>query len=222
MRGVSKSFGGTHALRGVDLDVPAGDFVVITGVNGAGKTTLLRIAAGLARPSRGALSIAGVEHGTADPGLRRLVGFVSHAGLMYGRLTGEENLLLHARLFGLADPAARVRELAARLGAEQVLGRPVQGLSRGTVQRLALVRALLHDPAILLLDEPYAGLDERTAPRLTALLRDLNAAGQTVVLSTHERSCLGTAPRREVVLDRGRIRADGPFRSFAAAAEGGR
>ena len=165
---VGKTFGRHKVLRHVDLDIPAGSFVALMGANGAGKTTLLRLVAGLATPTTGAVTLAGVDLRKAGPGLRRMLGFVSHDGLLYGDLTGRQNLMFHARMFGVADPEARIEELADVLDLRRVLDRPAGVLSRGNKQRLTLARALMHGPDVLLLDEPFTGLDEESSTRLVA------------------------------------------------------
>ena len=208
---VSKTFGRHKVLRHVDLTIPAGSFVALMGANGAGKTTLLRLAAGLATPTKGSVTVAGVDLGKAGPGLRRMIGFVSHDGLNYGDLTSRQNLLFHARLFGVADPEARIEELADALDLRRVLDRPAGVLSRGNKQRLTLARALLHGPDILLLDEPFTGLDEASATRLVAVLRRLHSEGRTIVMTVHEMSRALEGPTRLVVIGDHGISVDRPL-----------
>jgi ABC-2 type transport system ATP-binding protein len=209
---VVKSYGRTRALD-VDLALAPGSYVALTGHNGAGKTTLLRLAAGLATPTRGRVVLAGVDLREAGPGLRRLIGFASHDTMLYRRLTGRENLMLHARLFRLPDPVAAIDEAAGLLDLEAALERPVEALSHGTRQRLSLCRALLHAPRVLLLDEPYTGLDAASADRLQALLEGLHSAGTTVVLSTHDPQRASHGPTRVLTLRSGRVlRDDRPAR----------
>ena len=208
---VSKTFGRHKVLRHVDLTIPAGSFVALMGANGAGKTTLLRLAAGLATPTRGTVTVAGVDLRKAGPGLRRMIGFVSHDGLNYGDLTSRQNLLFHARLFGVADPEARIEELADALDLRRVLDRPAGVLSRGNKQRLTLARALLHGPDILLLDEPFTGLDEASAARLVSVLRRLHAEGRTIVMTVHEMSRALEGPTRLVVIGDHGISVDRPL-----------
>ncbi|GAB4232318.1 MAG: ABC transporter ATP-binding protein [Acidobacteriota bacterium] len=177
--GVTKRFGAVTALRRIDLAVQAGDFWAIFGPNGAGKTTLLRLAAGLARPSEG-------EVRWASQGLvRSRIGYVSHQSLLYADLTGLENLVFFGELYGLAEPRRRAWELLRQMGLEAAADRVVRGYSRGMRQRLSLARALLHDPDLLLLDEPYAGLDQHGARLLTDILVRLRAERRTVLMITH-------------------------------------
>ena len=216
---VSKTYGHHKVLRHVELTIPAGSFVALMGANGAGKTTLLRMASGLTAPSSGSVSLAGVDLRRAGPGLRRMLGFVSHDGLLYGDLTGRQNLLFHGRMFGVADPEARIEELADALDLRKVLDRPAAVLSRGNRQRLTLARALMHGPEVLLLDEPFTGLDEASSTRLVAMLRGLNAAGTTVVMTVHEAARATDGPRRLVVIGEGGVLVDEPIHSTETAFE---
>jgi heme exporter protein A len=210
LAGVSKAFGADVALRGVDLDVPAGSYVAVMGANGAGKTTLLKVIAGLAVPTRGSVTIAGIEMRRAGPRLRALVGVVGHESMLYPDLTARENLVFHARLFGVRDPRGAIEEAADRLTIRRALDRPVRSLSRGTKQRVALARALLHDPAVILLDEPYTGLDEAAAISLSTLLEQLNTPERVLLVTLHDVSRAISGPQRLVVLSDGRIVLDVP------------
>ena len=210
LRGVSKAFGGQLALSGVDLDVPQGSYVAVMGANGAGKTTLLKIIAGLAAPTKGSVTIAGVETKKAGPKLRALVGVVGHEIMLYPDLTARENLMFHARLFGVKDRAAAVDEAAELLTVRRYLDKPVRALSRGTKQRVALARALLHKPAVILLDEPYTGLDEAAALSLSALLEELNTPERVLMVTLHDVARAISGPERLIVLSGGKIVLDTP------------
>jgi len=210
LEGVSKAFGSQRALAGIDLEIPAGSYVAVMGANGAGKTTLLRAIAGLAAPTRGTVAIAGVDMRKSGPALRSLIGFVSHETMLYPDLTARENLRFHARLFGLERADEVVEVTAERVGAAHALDRVVRGLSRGTKQRVALARAFLHAPPILLLDEPYTGLDEAAAASLAALLQDMSTPETILVVALHEVARALDGPRRLVVLEGGRVRLDMP------------
>ncbi len=180
--GLERRFGERVALAGVSVRVEAGQTLAVLGGNGAGKTTLLRVLAGLLRPHRGRASVLGA----ALPGERwRLpgqVGYLGHEPLLYRELSGRENLRYHARLHGVA--AERVEEVLAAVGMERRADDAVRELSRGMVQRLAAARAVLHDPPLLLLDEPRAGLDPAAAERLEPLIG--RSSGRTRVLVTHD------------------------------------
>jgi ABC-type multidrug transport system ATPase subunit len=201
-RGLAKRFGPLTALHPLDLEVGAGSALAVLGPNGAGKSTLLRVLAGLARPSAGSLEIDGT--GSSRAARRRAVGLVGHASFLYPALTTRENLLLAARLHGLADPAARAERALAEEELGAVAGRRAGTLSRGLAQRAAIARALLHDPALVLLDEPWSGLDARSAERLSRRLADLRAAGRALVIATHDFARVAGLAERALALARGR------------------
>lgn len=175
-RDLEKRYGRKRALRGVSFGLPRGGFLVVTGANGAGKTTLLRLVAGLAAPTRGVLEVAGE---------RRDLGFVGHEPLVYRELTALENLELFGRLYRVAERRERSGMLLERFGLWEARSDRVSTYSRGMVQRLALCRALLHDPSLLVLDEPFTALDEDGAAVLDLELAAL-AGERTVMLSTHD------------------------------------
>ncbi len=210
LRGVSKSFGSQLALNRVDLDVQQGSYVAVMGANGAGKTTLLRIISGLSVPTKGTVTIAGVEMKKAGPKLRALVGVVGHESMLYPDLTARENLMFHARLFGVKEPKEAVEVAAELLAVQRVLDRSVRVLSRGTKQRVSLARALLHDPAVILLDEPYTGLDEAAALSFSSLLEDLNTPERVLMVTLHDVARAISGPQRLIVLSAGKIVLDTP------------
>jgi len=154
------------------------------GPNGAGKTTLLRLLAGLARPSAGTVTIEGAP--AREPQARRRIGLLSHQSQLYHDLTAVENLAFTARLYGLGEPVAAARAGLAAMGLADRADEPVRRLSRGMIQRVAIVRALLHRPGLLLLDEPFTGLDQQSSEQTLALLATERAAGQALVLVTHD------------------------------------
>jgi heme exporter protein A len=215
--GIRKAFGRNSVLRGVDLAIPGGSFVALMGANGAGKTTLLRLAAGLAVPTSGTVTLAGVDLRKAGPGLRRMIGWVSHESMLYADLSGRDNLMFHSRLFGVANPQARINELADALDLHRVLDRPAGVLSRGNRQRLTLARALLHGPDVLLLDEPFTGLDEASSTRLVGLLNDLHDHGRTIILTVHEISRAYEGAERLVVIENGVVGTDRVLTAESAA-----
>jgi heme ABC exporter ATP-binding subunit CcmA len=185
-RGLHRSFGRARVLRGVDLAVRPGELVVVLGPNGAGKTTLLRLLAGLARPRPGEIRIMGQQlNGPADP-RRSMVGFVSHQSLLYDDLTLEENLAFAARLHRVASPRRAAATVLASAGLAERTGDLPRNLSRGLLQRAAVARALLHSPRILLLDEPFTGLDTVGSEWLRAELRSRLADRLGIVMVTHQ------------------------------------
>jgi heme exporter protein A len=217
---IDKRFGGLYALRRVSLEIAAGECVVFAGRNGSGKTTLLRIAARLVRPSSGTVSfLNGREErsGSLPP-----AGFVAHATMVYDELTAEENLLLFARLQGIAEPAARAEKLLREVGLEERRDSLVRTFSRGMRQRVAIARALLNEPAMLLLDEPATGLDPQGVNWLAETIRGLRDSGRTILMSLHGESEVSNLATRAIQLDAGSVVADtrtgANFRSILAFA----
>jgi heme exporter protein A len=201
--GLEKRFGAVTALRGVDLDVPRGALLAVLGPNGAGKSTLLRLLAGLARPTAGRLRVGSPARDRREA--RRRVGYVGHATLLYPALTARENLRFAARLYGVADPAPVVERLLAEQDLGGVADRRAGALSQGQARRLSIARALVHDPEIVLLDEPFAGLDRAGAGRLAARLAALRAGGRTSVLATHDLARAAELADFALVLREGRV-----------------
>ncbi len=202
-RGLVKHFGGVTALDGVDLDVAGGSTLAVLGPNGAGKSTLLRLLAGLARPSAGRLTVAGER---ADRrAARGRIGLVAHTTFLYPALTARENLIFAGRLYRVPKPAARAARLLEDEGLARVAERPVGTFSRGMAQRLAIARALVHEPQVVLLDEPFTGLDSAAADRLAARLVRLRQEGRTSVLVTHEVRQAAALADQTIVLARGRV-----------------
>ncbi|MFQ5875884.1 MAG: heme ABC exporter ATP-binding protein CcmA [Dehalococcoidia bacterium] len=185
VRGLSKSFGNKTALRDVSFSLAEGEFLTIFGPNGAGKTTLIRILAALSKPSSGTVRLAGLDLRDGAAALRRRIGVVSHQTFLYGDLTVEENLKFYGKMYDVSHLERRVREVIERVGLAHRLHDPVRTLSRGMQQRLSIARALIHDPAIMLLDEPYTGLDQHAAEMLREVLASLAAEKRTVIMTTH-------------------------------------
>jgi len=201
--GLIKLFGLRPVLRGTQLQVAKGESLALLGANGSGKTTLLRTLAGLSRPTAGQVSVGGWRIPQEAAAIRAHLGVISHLPLLYADLTAEENLRFFARLYN-AD-RARIPALLARVGLEKRAKERVAGFSRGMQQRLSIARALIHDPDVLLLDEPHTGLDVVGAAVLDTLIGELHAEGRTIILTTHD---LGRAVRltdRVAILSRGVI-----------------
>jgi heme exporter protein A len=182
---VSRSFAGTLAVDGISFDLNSGEFLSIFGPNGAGKTTLLKILAGVIRADEGQVSIDQKAVEASDRSWRSQIGIVTHQTMLYDQLSGRENLLFYAKLFDIEDPEDRIRESMITLDVLEQADRLVGSLSRGFQQRLALARALLHNPKVLLLDEPYAGLDLYASRLLRDRMSSLKDGNRTVVLVTH-------------------------------------
>ncbi|HEY3080442.1 MAG TPA: ABC transporter ATP-binding protein [Chloroflexota bacterium] len=205
--GLSHAFERTRALRGVSLRLERGERLAIFGPNGAGKTTLLRILATLARPTAGELRLLGLDPWRALLAVRRRIGVVAHRTYLDDHLTAAENLRYYARLYDVPDPERRTGEMLDLVGLSRRRDDRVRTLSRGMQQRLALARALVHDPELLLLDEPDTGLDASGVELLTSAI---GRPGRAVVLTSHhpERAA-GLAPRALLLVD-GRVVAEGP------------
>jgi len=200
-----KRFGAKAVLRGVDFHVQAGEFVALLGPNGAGKTTLLRILASLMRPSMGEVSIGGYRLPEQAAQVRQMVGVVSHLPLLYGELSAEENLHFFARLYGLGDASRRIAEMLELVGLAERRRDLVRTFSRGMQQRLAIGRAVLHAPQVMLFDEPHTGLDQEACAMLDTLLQDVAARGHTVVMTSHDLARAAKLATRIDVLSHGVI-----------------
>ncbi|MFH1756160.1 MAG: heme ABC exporter ATP-binding protein CcmA [Candidatus Latescibacterota bacterium] len=203
--GLAKQFGRLFALRSISLSVKAGEFVTIFGRNGAGKTTFLRIISSLVRSYSGEVLLFGEDLKKAGESTRARIGFLSHESFLYKDLTVADNLFFYGRLYGVASLKERVEALIARVGLEEKRDVVVRALSRGMKQRLSLARAFLHQPELLLLDEPYTGLDEHACDILDGVLDDFIAGGGSVVLTTHNIERGLRRSHRIIVFDRGSI-----------------
>jgi heme exporter protein A len=202
---LTKQFGPFLALRGIDLDIQPGEFVTIVGPNGAGKTTLLRILATLSRPTHGHVAIAGHALPKGADEARRQIGLLSHQPLLYGDLTAEENLRFFGKMYDVPRLEARLLELLGRVDLLDRRQDRARTFSRGMQQRLAIARALLHDPAVVLLDEPFTGLDPRASDRLEEMLHLLRDGARTVVMTIHDLERGWAMCDRALVLARGKI-----------------
>ena len=182
---VAQRYGRKPVLRNVSLEVHAGEVAALLGANGAGKTTLLRILAGLDRPERGQVWLGNVHLAAAGHEIRRYVGLVSHRPLVYDNLNGLENLRFSARMYDLVEPEPRIEAVLTAMDLWRRRYDPVRTYSRGMIQRLAIGRSILHDPPVLLLDEPDTGLDQESVAVLTDLIAQLRQGGRAVLVTTH-------------------------------------
>ncbi|MBI5281354.1 MAG: heme ABC exporter ATP-binding protein CcmA [Candidatus Solibacter usitatus] len=208
VEGVWKFYGDYPALRDISFEVEPGQCVALLGRNGAGKTTLLRVLAGLSRASKGGVKV--FDRDTLDRDARSSIGIIGHGIAIYDELSALENLRLFAALYSLDDPAKTALHWLERTGLERVKDGLVREFSRGMRQRLAVARAFLHNPRLLLLDEPFTALDDRAIALLQGLLRDALKAGGTVLMSTHQlREALELATN-VVLISRGKLAHQGP------------
>ncbi len=203
--GVGKRFGKTTALRSVSFSAEPGEFLTIFGHNGAGKSTLLNIIASLICSYDGEVSVFGANLRKADEDTRSSMGFLSHDSFLYSDLTAYENLLFYARLYGIPAPSDVASKMLVKIGLEAKSFTVVRDLSRGMKQRLSLGRAFLHGPRLLLLDEPYTGLDETACANLNTMLSEFTDGGGSVLMTTHDVDRGYRVADRVMVLDRGRI-----------------
>ncbi len=208
VKGLIKHYGLNAVLRGIDLHVKPGEFVTLVGSNGAGKTTLLRIVATLLQPTSGHVKIGGWQLPQHASRVRQHIGLVSHQTLLYGDLTAAENLTFFARLYHLDNLQERVVQALKTVGLIARQRDAVSTFSRGMVQRLTIARATLHEPDVLLLDEPYTGLDQDAARLLDDLLRREVENGRTILMITHDLTHGLNICDRVAILNRGKIVAE--------------
>jgi heme exporter protein A len=204
-RSLKKSFGLRPVLRGVDLAVAPGECLALMGPNGAGKTTLLRILATLSKPTAGLVRVADLPLPSAAGEVRRRLGVVAHHPLLYSDLTAHENLDFYARLYGLKNYGARIAAVLEQVGLAARRYDLVRTFSRGMLQRLAIGRALLHNPQVMMFDEPYTGLDPHAADMLDQVLAEARRAGRTTLLTTHDLARALALADRVAILARGVI-----------------
>ncbi len=200
-----KRFGLKTVLRGLDFQVESGEFVALLGPNGAGKTTFLRILASLSRGTLGDVRVAGFHLPDQSAAVRRRLGVVSHLPLLYGDLSAEENLIFYGRMYGVEHLSGRIIEVLEMVGLSSRRRDLVRTFSRGMQQRLAIGRAVLHDPEVMLFDEPHTGLDQDACVMLDHVLREVAARGRTVVMTSHDLARTADLASRFDVLSRGII-----------------
>ncbi|MCZ6752284.1 MAG: ABC transporter ATP-binding protein [Acidobacteria bacterium] len=208
--GLTKLYGDFPALQHVDLEVPQGEFLALLGRNGAGKTTLLKLLALLTRPTSGKLTIRGITHDGDLTELRRGMGLLGHNSFLYDDLTAEENLLFYAKLYGIGEPRSAIRQMLEATGLSSFGKELVRNFSRGMKQRLAIGRVFLHDPELILLDEPFTGLDDHAVALLENSLLNAHRQGKTILLCTHQLELSLKLASRLLILDRGKVAYQGP------------
>ncbi len=202
-----KLFGVKKVLRGLDFQAQEGEFVALLGPNGAGKSTFLRILASLSRPTAGSVHVAGYKLPGQAAAVRARLGVVTHLPLLYGDLTAEENLRFYGRMYGVINMSARIDEVLELIGLASRRRDLVRTFSRGMQQRLAIGRAILHNPDVILFDEPHTGLDQDACDMLDRVLREVAARGRTVILTSHDLARVEDLATRFDVLSRGVIAA---------------
>ena len=205
INGLTKNYGRNTVLRGVDLHVRPGEFLSLVGSNGAGKTTLIRIVASLMKHNAGQVLIGGWSLPENAEQVRRHIGYVSHQSLLYGDLSAAENLIFFGRLYQMDDLEHRVSQALQLVGLAARQRDPVRSFSRGMLQRLTIARATMHEPDVLLLDEPYTGLDQEATQLLDDLLRRESERGRTIFMITHDLARGLNLCHRIAILNRGRI-----------------
>jgi len=204
---LSKAYGYLPVLKKLSLTVERGQFVALLGPNGSGKSTLLKMISGLVKPTGGTIKVGGWDMPDEAAAVRSQIGMVSHKALLYDNLTAEENLIFFAKLYGLSDKE-RIKELLKQVGLEKRANSLVRTFSRGMQQRLSIARALLHDPHVLLFDEPYTGLDQDAGTVLDGLLQDAHQAGHTILMASHQLERAARLADRIVIISRGTIGYD--------------
>jgi heme ABC exporter ATP-binding subunit CcmA len=202
---VQKSFGYHRVLSGINLKLTAGEHLVIIGRNGCGKTTLINIIATLLQPTRGKIKIDGLDTKKQAARVRGKLGFVSHNSMLYNDLTVKENLLFYGRMYSLTGLERRISELVARLELSKWADRRINELSRGTQQRTAIARAILHKPRVLLLDEPESGLDPGALTLLESIIAEQSAEGCTIIATSHNLDFALKTSNRLTILNKGRF-----------------
>ncbi|MCY3979062.1 MAG: heme ABC exporter ATP-binding protein CcmA [Chloroflexi bacterium] len=207
---LSKVYGSLPVLRSLSFTVWRGEFVALLGANGSGKSTLLRLLSGLSKPTTGAIRIGGWEMPREAMAVRAQIGLVAHQPLLYENLTARENLDFYGKLYGIErdERERRIKELLIAAGLRKRRDSLVRSFSRGMKQRLSIARATLHQPDVLLLDEPYSGLDQAAAERLDEMLAAAIAEGRTIIMSTHQLERIPPTAGRALALSRGRISFD--------------
>lgn len=208
LRAVCKTFDERRVLAGIDLEANKGESICVCGLNGAGKSTLLRLVAGLSRPDRGHIEVGGRKVGGGGQPAAARIGFISHKPMVYRDLTVLENIVFFARLYNIGDAKDRADKLIAELGLDAYRHDRAAVLSRGMLQRLAIGRALVHDPHVLLADEPFAGLDRQAAAVLMAEVAEFAAHGGALLMTSHDEYRAVQCCGRVAVLDGGRIILD--------------
>ena len=202
---ITKSFGNFYALRGIDLQILPGEFWIIVGPNGAGKTTLLKILSTLSKPTNGKVEIDSNAPNQSNLQIRKKIGFIGHQSFLYGNLTAEENLIFYANMYGLKNIKEVIKNKLSQVGLYDRRDDLVRNFSRGMQQRLTIVRALLSDPKVVLLDEPFSGLDQQGIDFFSNLLTSLITPDRIIIMTTHNLYLGWELATNYAILDNGKI-----------------
>lgn len=205
VHGLTKVFGSNYALRGIDFVVNKGEFLTIFGPNGAGKTTLIRILSTITKASSGDVSIGGFSLAKEPEKIRSQIGVIAHQTFLYEDLTAEENLRFYGKLYDVPDLNAKIENIISEVGLQLRRKDRVRTFSRGMQQRLSIARAMLHDPSLLLLDEPYTGLDQHASEMLSGWLKRLSSSERTTLMVTHDLERGIDMADRVAILSSGRL-----------------
>jgi heme ABC exporter ATP-binding subunit CcmA len=189
VKDIRKAFGVLQALSGISFELNEGDFLTIFGPNGAGKTTLIKILAGLTKPTSGVATVAGYDVIEGDPRLRRELGVIAHASCLYADLSALENLEFYAKMYGLENPRQKAIQAIEEVGLQERMHDSIRTFSRGMQQRISIARAVIHEPSILFLDEPFTGLDPHGSNVLKEYLHSLHTHERTIIMTTHDLPC---------------------------------
>lgn len=205
VKDIRKTFGSLRAVDGISFDLKRGEFLTIFGPNGAGKTTLIKILSGLTQPTSGSAMIMGSDALIGNPALRREIGVISHASCLYADLTALENLIFYAKMYGLDRPREKAEQAIEDVGLKARMHDRVRTFSRGMEQRLTIARGVIHNPAVLFLDEPFTGLDLHASNVLKEYLHSLHTEKRTILMTTHDISCGLEMGDRVVIQVRGKF-----------------
>lgn len=189
VKDIRKAFGVLQALSGISFELNEGDFLTIFGPNGAGKTTLIKILAGLTKPTSGVATVAGYDVAEGDPQLRRELGVIAHASCLYADLSALENLVFYAKMYGLDNAREKAIQAIEEVGLQERMHDSIRTFSRGMQQRISIARAVIHDPSVLFLDEPFTGLDPHGSNVLKKYLHSLHTNERTIIMTTHDLPC---------------------------------
>lgn len=205
---VGKRLDERPVLRDISLEIAAGEFLAVLGSNGAGKSTLLKLLIGMITPDEGNVELFGESLRTADPAIRRRVGYVGHQSMLYRDLSARQNIAFFAKLYGVDDVKGETDAILRTVGLLERGDDAVKTFSRGMTQRVSIARALVHNPDLLLADEPFAGLDARSSEGLEKLFTRMNAAGRTIIMVNHDVPQSLRIARRAIVLSNGKVESD--------------